>query len=805
MNSFNEKPKRNAQDRWILVSIAIAILLVAGLLRFYRLGTQSLWLDEVFTFRRASLSFASLMAGKNGPSAMHPPLYFLLTHFAIGIAPTDFALRFPAALFGIISVPAIGLVGSRLFNKQTGVIAAILLTLSPVAIHYSQEARSYSGLTFSSLLSAFIFWKAIESHALRWWVALLLVNVLGLYSNYLQLLIVIAQLLFLALWLVSQLSAEGRKALFYFAGTLVGLGLFIQVAKLDVLGSVSELGSKVTSSGSDTILVQAWPAAKQAFDWIHLYDNLFIKLFFILFVIIGGISDFFNKKVMPTLFLLLLMVVPISLILISNPSDTAIYPRYFIIALPFYLILVSKGIVVISSLVLSSFQRQANRPVAAAAALLWVAIMGLILYPHISALKQYYNAVPGYSRDKPRLKEAVSYLEQNWRPGELIMTANKNTHYIFSRYMPVFNLNSLDSLTKLISEKRSGYFIVDSWGLNNEWTKPDTIQGLEVVTRFPQIVIYGFNRSLTELGEPIEIKLASSERQMFIREGWSPLFHQEGDKVYGRTQGNMAAFEVILLADQAYTMQFTAKGLIGSKTMSFKVNGNVMGESIIVTSDEWATYRISLPASALRSGLNRIEMWHASLEDQTQPTLIGDSGVNVPVPIAVDVRHSDYGNYAIIYVDGVAHSYFLAGRGYGRGYTVLALSKEGQVLEWEAFDTCCLEKDANSEAKGSESHRMSEFINRLPAGTIVVMATKDDASSALTEEAVNAIKSVGGVVDLRGKFRWMHGLVGVKGAAPGTAKEVLDEREVTIVLGKDARKEILLFNTIELVREAVSQ
>src|SRR5439155_26220344 len=86
----------------------------------------------------------------------------------------------------------------------------------------------------------------------------------------------------------------------------------------------------------------------------------------------------------------------------------------------------------------------------------------------------------------------------------------------------------------------------------------------------------------------------------------------------------------------------------------------------------------------------------------------------------------------------------------------------GQVTARESFDTFAGE---------GESARLAGRLRDLPVGTIVLLAVRDDAASHLTAEAVAAIATVGGAVDLRGKYRWSHALIGVKGRAPGTALE----------------------------------
>jgi hypothetical protein len=66
---------------------------------------------------------------------------------------------------------------------------------------------------------------------------------------------------------------------------------------------------------------------------------------------------------------------------------------------------------------------------------------------------------------------------------------------------------------------------------------------------------------------------------------------------------------------------------------------------------------------------------------------------------------------------------------------------------------------------------LARFLEGLPAGTVVIAAAKDEASLGLSQAAAQAWQKVGGQADLRGCFRCAHALVGVVGAAPGSALE----------------------------------
>nr|WP_282594155.1 glycosyltransferase family 39 protein [Halorientalis brevis] len=87
----------------------------------------------------------------------HLPLYYVLLHGWTAVAGTsETALRAPSAVFGIISLPLIYLVGRHMFDRETGLVATVVLAVSPFHLYYAQETRMYSFLTATTLLS-FLF------------------------------------------------------------------------------------------------------------------------------------------------------------------------------------------------------------------------------------------------------------------------------------------------------------------------------------------------------------------------------------------------------------------------------------------------------------------------------------------------------------------------------------------------------------------------------------------------------------------------------------------------------------------------
>ena len=186
-----------------------------------------------------------------------------------------------------------------------------------------------------------------------------------------------------------------------------------------------------------------------------------------------------------------------------------------------------------------------------------------------------------------------------------------------------------------------------------------------------------------------------------------------------------------------------------------RLNGQALPE--IAMPEGWGDVTVDLPASGVREGLNEITLGYGRAFGLATGRGIGQTGVNSPVNIVARSAGQEAGDYAHIWLNGrdVAPN--------RRGYNVVVIDpRTGAVEQAASFDTF----------EGAEgSNRMAEMINAVPAGRIVVVAARDEASMSLQQDAVDALASIGAAVDLRGKFRWGHAVIGVKGAAAGTAVE----------------------------------
>ncbi|MFQ5668687.1 MAG: glycosyltransferase family 39 protein, partial [Candidatus Binatia bacterium] len=80
---------------------------------------------------------------------------------------SPYALRLVSALLGVAVVPLIYWAGTRMFSRRAGLIAAGLAALSPVEIHYAQEARMYGMVPVLAVAVLYTFYRLLVAPA-RW-------------------------------------------------------------------------------------------------------------------------------------------------------------------------------------------------------------------------------------------------------------------------------------------------------------------------------------------------------------------------------------------------------------------------------------------------------------------------------------------------------------------------------------------------------------------------------------------------------------------------------------------------------------
>ncbi len=141
---------------WTPTRISLAvILLLATVLRIYNIDFQSPWVDELLTMKEThpDRTLAQLYHDILFWEQM-PHLYFFLVHFTFEIFGFSVLVgRMLSAVFGILGVFGVYLLGRELYSRQAGLVSALVMAINGFHIAYSQEMRPYALFFLFSVLS----------------------------------------------------------------------------------------------------------------------------------------------------------------------------------------------------------------------------------------------------------------------------------------------------------------------------------------------------------------------------------------------------------------------------------------------------------------------------------------------------------------------------------------------------------------------------------------------------------------------------------------------------------------------------
>jgi uncharacterized membrane protein len=246
------KSKKSQLDWW--QASIIVVLLLGICLRFVNLDGKVYWIDEVHTSLRSSAytrtDFQDLVPKnqvitiedlhqlqnirpetglpetiKALASSEHSPLYYLMARFWLewfGSSPT--VTRSLAAVISLLAFPCIYWLCLELFSSPlVGWIAMGLLAVSPVHLLYAQEAREYSLLTVTILLSSATFLWTIRKKTSTSWIIYTLTVALGLYSHPVIGLVFLGHGIYLLVTEKFKFTETFKK---YIIASLAGLTLF---------------------------------------------------------------------------------------------------------------------------------------------------------------------------------------------------------------------------------------------------------------------------------------------------------------------------------------------------------------------------------------------------------------------------------------------------------------------------------------------------------------------------------------------------------------------------------------------------
>lgn len=208
------------------------LLGLGAFLRFWRLGQQAFWTDEISTAWRISGSFDHLLLSLSD-QGFPPGWYMLLRWWSMlvewwtgsgGVAFAPETLRFPVAVMGTLTVPAIYWVARHFTDRRGALLVMLLAAVNPYLIYYARDIKMYGACWFLVTVNVAIFlqWQASHRHWL-WWPLYALTAALAVLMHAMAWVVLIVQVV----WLLSHRRAKALDVPLYVAA--LGLAALVPI------------------------------------------------------------------------------------------------------------------------------------------------------------------------------------------------------------------------------------------------------------------------------------------------------------------------------------------------------------------------------------------------------------------------------------------------------------------------------------------------------------------------------------------------------------------------------------------------
>ena len=414
--------------RWTRPVLGL-LLISAAVLRLYGLN-RGLWVDEVTTLvNYARPPFGEILTTYD--SQNQHTLYSLLAHASFRVfGESAWALRLPAALFGIGTIWALYLLGREVTTERESLLAAALLTFSYQHVWFSQSARGYSGSLFWAVLSSYVLVRALRERQPRLWLWFAITVSLGVFTHMTVLFVVMGQ--FLAyVWVRFTRRHEPwpEKWTPLFGGFVLS-GLLTILLYALVLPQI--LGTTQTEVSEITTWKSPWWTLQEIVRGLDLGSSLgLVALAGLIVVVVGCASYVRRQPIIP-----ILLVFPVALGAgLTIGMGHHLWPRFFFFAAGFGVLVVIRGLMVLGLAAGHLLRWPERRAIWATTA----AIVGLIaLMAH--SLKYVY-------RPKQDFAGARDFVNQAKEPGDAVVIVGVATLPYRMYYAPEWpSASSLEEL-----------------------------------------------------------------------------------------------------------------------------------------------------------------------------------------------------------------------------------------------------------------------------------------------------------------------------------------------------------------------
>lgn len=159
------------------------ILVLAAVWRLTGLGAESFWTDEIAAVLVSQRSLTELLF-TIGVQDVNPPFFYMILHFWLYLGEAEWWLRLLPALCGLGLVAATWRLGRKLGDPFIGLVAALLVSFSPLAVYLSRELRYHSLVALLAVGALLAFSSLLDSGGRRHRGLYFALCALGLYTHY---------------------------------------------------------------------------------------------------------------------------------------------------------------------------------------------------------------------------------------------------------------------------------------------------------------------------------------------------------------------------------------------------------------------------------------------------------------------------------------------------------------------------------------------------------------------------------------------------------------------------------------------
>ena len=550
--------------------LTLIIILVTGFcLRYYHVGFQSFWLDELYTVIGCDpgSSWKGLLDYLRHLD-MHPPLFFVLEKIVLRFSgSSEPAARMLSVVSGTLGIWAIYLLGKEFYSRRLGLIAAAFTCINFYSIYYSQEARPYALVTLFATLSFLFLVRFIKTLKRKDCIFYAVFTLLMLYTHYFGIFVLGSQILIGIVFWIFEKNKKQFLVNFMISGLVIAIGFSPCLALLKGLTVVRSFWIPETDPGF---------AINFFYEYFGNTDLLkpfllFLLLSCMVYLFLGFRNESGGIKERPLTFAFLVcsmwifigFFIPYLRSILVVPM---LIPRYTIVLLPAFIIFLSLGVELIAS-----------QPVRYVVLTFFI----LISFTHIFFVQKYYSTV-----NKTQFRELANFVTADKSATYPIVTDITSWHqqYYLTRFgykgtmLPGIKESTIDSVLHKSSNRYSlnGFWIT---GAHGEQKMPK-----EIYTRIDSSFILLKERNFLDAWAQLYVaRNTNTDRLKIIDYRYFPIeqaFDQYNKKVVAIWNNKGVVSHPVAIGKGAYRIILLANGTTVAGVfphIRFSINDKLLG------------------------------------------------------------------------------------------------------------------------------------------------------------------------------------------------------------------------------------